>query len=218
MVTVGREKEARLGHGLTKRQQRTKRLVDMGLVIPITLFALPLMALVAIVIKFATPGPILYRQERVGENGRRFKMLKFRSMINGAEQELKKICEQTTEDQEVLFKRPADPRVTRIGRVLRRTSLDELPQLFNVLLGDMSLVGPRPELPCLVDRYELWQYERLTVPQGITGWWQINGRADKPMHLHTEEDIFYVRHYSLRLDLIILLKTPWIVLRGHGAY
>ena len=117
-----------------------------------------------------------------------------------------------------MYKRPDDPRVTRVGRVLRRTSLDELPQLFNVLLGEMSLVGPRPELPNLVEKYELWQRKRFAVPQGMTGWWQVNGRSDKPMHLHTEEDLYYVQNYSIWLDLQILVKTVWVVLRRKGAY
>ncbi len=105
-----------------------------------------------------------------------------------------------------------------MGRVIRRTSLDELPQLLNVLKGDMSLVGPRPELPMMVGQYEPWQHKRFAVPQGMTGWWQINGRADKPLHLHTEDDIYYIQNYSLWMDIYILLKTPWVVMRGKGAY
>jgi len=108
--------------------------------------------------------------------------------------------------------------VTRVGWFIRRTSLDELPQLFNVLKGDMSLVGPRPEMPWLVNRYEEWQRKRFAVPQGITGWWQINSRGNKPMHLHTEDDLYYVQNYSLWLDLTILLRTAIVVLRQQGAY
>ena len=108
--------------------------------------------------------------------------------------------------------------MTRVGRLLRRTSIDELPQLFNVFLGDMSLVGPRPEMPWLVTHYEVWQHKRFAVPQGITGWWQVNGRSDKPMHLHTEDDWYYIQNYSLWMDIYILLKTPWVVMRGKGAY
>jgi lipopolysaccharide/colanic/teichoic acid biosynthesis glycosyltransferase len=105
-----------------------------------------------------------------------------------------------------------------VGKFLRRTSLDELPQVLNILRGEMSLVGPRPELPYLVEQYEPWQRKRFAVPQGITGWWQINGRSDKPMHLHTEDDLYYVQHYSLLLDIIILIKTVGTVLRGKGAF
>jgi lipopolysaccharide/colanic/teichoic acid biosynthesis glycosyltransferase len=144
-------------------------------------------------------------------------MYKFRSMVVNAE----KLQDQVTyisADGILIYKKADDPRVTRIGRFLRHTSLDELPQLFNVLKGDMSLVGPRPELPWLVGLYEPWQHKRFAVPQGMTGWWQINGRADKPLHLHTEDDIYYVQNYSLWMDIYILLKTPWVVVRGKGAY
>ena len=121
-------------------------------------------------------------------------------------------------DGNLTYKIPDDPRVTHVGKFIRRASLDELPQLFNVFKGEMSLIGPRPELPALVKHYEPWQRKRFAVPQGITGWWQVNGRSDKPMHLHTEDDLYYVQNYSLRLDLTILLKTIWVVLRGKGAF
>ena len=118
----------------------------------------------------------------------------------------------------VIFKIKQDPRITKIGRFLRKYSLDELPQLINVLKGDMSLVGPRPEMPWVLDIYEDWQFKRLSVPQGITGWWQITGRADKVMHEHTEEDLFYIRNYSLLLDIQILWRTIGAVARRRGAY
>jgi lipopolysaccharide/colanic/teichoic acid biosynthesis glycosyltransferase len=108
--------------------------------------------------------------------------------------------------------------VTRIGRFLRRSSLDEIPQLFNVLIGDMSVVGPRPELPYLVEMYEPWQRQRFSVPQGITGWWQVNGRSDQPMHLNTEDDLYYIQNYSILLDLIILVRTVFTIFRGRGAF
>jgi len=111
-----------------------------------------------------------------------------------------------------------DPRVTQVGRKLRRTSLDELPQLINVFRGEMSLVGPRPEMPYVTAEYEPWQWQRFRVPPGITGWWQVNGRSDKPMHLHTEDDLYYIQNYSFWLDLRILLKTVLVVWQGHGAY
>ncbi len=117
-----------------------------------------------------------------------------------------------------IHKTRADPRVTPMGRFLRRTSLDELPQLFNVLAGSMSLVGPRPELPHLVENYQPWQRKRFTVPPGMTGWWQVTGRSDKPMHLHTEDDLYYISNYSIWLDIVILIRTVWQVLIGRGSY
>lgn len=202
---------------LNEVQRVIKRLFDLALGGVITLFALPLMAVIALAVKLDSPGPVFFRQQRVGENGRLFGMYKFRSMVQNAEA-LQDQVHKTNENGQTIYKSPNDPRVTRIGRFLRRTSLDELPQLFNVLKGDMSLVGPRPELPWLVGQYEPWQHKRLAVPQGMTGWWQVNGRANKPLHLHSEDDIYYVQHYSLWMDIYILLKTPWVVMRGIGAY
>jgi len=194
-----------------------KRMFDMVLTISSLLVALPLMGLIALAIKLDSTGPALFRQERVGENGALFGMWKFRTMVRDAESRQDEVLE-VMDDGRVLHKHEDDPRVTRVGRFLRRYSLDELPQLFNVLSGEMSLVGPRPEMPWLVDKYEHWQRQRFAVPQGITGWWQINDRSDKPMHLNTEDDLYYVYNYSLWLDVIILLRTPWSVLRGRGAF
>lgn len=198
-------------------QRLTKRALDLVLGGSLTLLALPLMGLVALAIKLDSPGPVLFKQKRVGENGRLFTMLKFRSMVCGAE-ELQNQVNEVDAEGHLIHKKENDPRVTRVGHFIRKFSLDELPQLFNVLRGDMSLVGPRPEMPWMVERYEPWQRKRFAVPQGITGWWQINGRSDKPMHLHTEEDLYYIQNYSLLLDLVILWKTIWVVLRGKGAY
>jgi lipopolysaccharide/colanic/teichoic acid biosynthesis glycosyltransferase len=144
-------------------------------------------------------------------------MLKFRTMQAGAESLQPQVNVETADGQTV-HKQPNDPRVTRLGRWLRRYSLDELPQLWNVLIGEMSLVGPRPEMPWLVDRYDSWQRKRFAVPQGLTGWWQINGRSDRPMHLSTEDDLYYVYNYSPWLDILILLRTPLAVLSGKGAF
>ena len=196
---------------LSDYQRLTKRAFDVALVLLLAPLALPAMGLISAAIRLADGAPVLLRQKRVGENGQVFDMLKFRTMVPDAELLL-------PEDDSLLHKRRDDPRVTRVGGFLRRTSLDELPQFFNILRGEMSLVGPRPELPELVERYETWQRKRFAVPQGLTGWWQINGRSDKPMHLHTEDDLYYVQNYSLGLDLLILWRTLWTVLSGRGAY
>jgi len=194
-----------------------KRAFDMIVSLILMILAAPFMLAAAIAIRLDSPGPLLFRQTRVGENGKPFEMLKFRTMIANADTMMLEKMKETGED-EYVHKRADDPRVTKVGRFLRRFSLDELPQLFNVLKGDMSLVGPRPELPWLVDRYRPWQRKRFAVPQGITGWWQINGRSEKPMHLNTDEDLYYIYNYSLWLDIKILIKTPIAVLQGKGAF
>ncbi len=194
-----------------------KRAFDMIVSLILVILAAPFMLAAAIAIRLDSPGPLLFRQTRVGENGKPFEMLKFRTMIANADTMMLEKMKETGED-EYVHKRADDPRVTKVGRFLRRFSLDELPQLFNVLKGDMSLVGPRPELPWLVDRYRPWQRKRFAVPQGITGWWQINGRSEKPMHLNTDEDLYYIYNYSLWLDIKILIKTPIAVLQGKGAF
>ena len=198
-------------------QRFVKRLMDLTIASLVLLLVWPVMLVVAIAIKLEDGGPIFYRGPRVGENGRLFHMLKFRSMVVNADQ-LQHVVTHTDPSGKVIFKEANDPRITRVGRFIRRSSIDELPQLFNVLRGDMSLVGPRPELPWLVESYEPWQRKRFAVPQGITGWWQINGRSDNPMHLHTDQDLYYIQHYSLWLDILILWRTVGVVLRGRGAY
>jgi lipopolysaccharide/colanic/teichoic acid biosynthesis glycosyltransferase len=202
---------------ISSRQRVAKRLIDLSFAFLLAVLAAPLMAAVACAIWLERDGPILFRQQRVGEGGRLFTMYKFRTMIPGAEQQQWAVG-RPSETGSIIYKTAADPRVTRLGRWLRRTSLDELPQLWNVLRGDMSLVGPRPELPWLVAQYERWQYRRLAVPQGMTGLWQVRGRSQNPMYLFTEMDIQYVDNYSIWLDLSILVKTPLVVLRGIGAY
>jgi exopolysaccharide biosynthesis polyprenyl glycosylphosphotransferase len=198
-------------------QRMVKRAFDLAISLLLLFPSMVAMGIIAIAIRLEGPGPILLCQQRVGENGRLFGMFKFRTMVPDAEK-LRHLVEYKDEEGHLIHKISNDPRVTRVGRFLRRTSLDELPQLLNILRGEMSLVGPRPELPYLVERYEPWQRTRFAVPQGLTGWWQINGRSDKPMHLHTEDDLYYVQNYSLMLDIQILLKTIDVVLRHKGAY
>jgi exopolysaccharide biosynthesis polyprenyl glycosylphosphotransferase len=202
---------------LNDYQRMVKRAFDLVVGIPSLFLVLPFMGLIALAIKLDSPGPAIFIQRRVGENGKLFWMYKFRSMVKDADQRLAEVIRHDPNGN-IIHKSPNDPRITRVGRFLRRTSFDEFPNLINVFRGEMSLVGPRPELPVLVEQYEPWQRKRFAVPQGITGWWQVNGRSDKPMHLHTEDDIYYVQHYSIILDVKILLKTVWVALRGKGAY
>lgn len=198
-------------------QRLIKRLIDMAASALGLLVLSPLLLATALAIKLEDNGPVFYRAERAGENGKPFRMLKFRSMVVGADK-LQPVVNRVEAGGQVIHKTKDDPRVTHVGRFIRRTSIDELPQLWNVLIGEMSLVGPRPELPWLVEHYEPWQRKRFAVPQGITGWWQVNGRSDKPMHMHSEEDLYYIQNYSLWLDIEILWKTVIVVLKGKGAY
>jgi lipopolysaccharide/colanic/teichoic acid biosynthesis glycosyltransferase len=144
-------------------------------------------------------------------------MIKFRSMYEDAERRWQEIAQRDDQGR-LLHKRTDDPRITKVGLRLRRASLDELPQLINVLRGEMSLVGPRPEMPYIAMEYEPWQWQRFRIPPGMTGWWQVNGRSDKLMHLHTEDDLFYIQNYSFWLDMKILWMTVGVVLKGRGAF
>lgn len=202
---------------LTENQRMVKRIFDLLVTCLIMIPILPVMCITGLAIWLDDGRPILFQQKRVGENGHIFTMYKFRTMVKNAE-DLRILVEQTDTNGNLLHKRPDDPRVTRLGQILRRLSLDELPQFFNVLRGTMSLVGPRPELPYLVNMYQPWQRKRFAVPQGITGWWQIHGRSNKPMHLHTEDDIYYIQHYSIWLDIQIIIRTVWKVPWGKGAF
>jgi exopolysaccharide biosynthesis polyprenyl glycosylphosphotransferase len=194
-----------------------KRSFDLVMGMISLIVVLPLMLVVGLVVLIDAGWPIFFLQPRVGENGRLFKMIKFRTMVRDAESRQAEV-QHLDENGNVIHKTRSDPRVTRSGHFLRRFSLDELPQLINVIKGEMSLVGPRPELPALASQYEHWQRRRLSVPPGITGWWQVNGRSDRVMHLHTEDDLYYIENYSIWLDLRILIRTIWVVIMGNGAY
>ncbi len=177
------------------------------------------MMLIAFLIRLDSPGPIFYRQQRIGRNGRVFSCYKFRSMYQDADKQKARLAVSAgyTGDR-VMFKMKDDPRRTRVGRWLRRTSLDELPNLFNVLRGEMSIVGPRPHLPQEVAQYEPWQRQRLTTTPGITCLWQINGRSLLTFDEQTRLDLYYAEHWSLWLDFKIILKTIPAVLTARGAY
>jgi exopolysaccharide biosynthesis polyprenyl glycosylphosphotransferase len=188
--------------------------------IMIGLFALflfsPIMLLSAILIKLNSHGPVFFMQTRIGLKGRKFTLYKFRSMVTGAEKIRRTLLEQNEMDGPV-FKIRKDPRITSIGRVLRRTSIDELPQLLNVLKGDMSIVGPRPPLPVEVEMYEAWQRRRLSLKPGITCVWQVSGRNKISFERWMEMDLEYIDKWSLILDIKILIKTLFVVFTGYGA-
>jgi exopolysaccharide biosynthesis polyprenyl glycosylphosphotransferase len=194
-----------------------KRALDLSAVCLGLLLASPVLLAIALAVKLDSPGPVFYRQVRVGKDGRHFWMFKFRSMCVDAERRLEELRAQN-EASGPLFKMRKDPRITRVGGVLRRWSLDELPQLLNVLRGDMSLVGPRPPLPKEVERYEDWQLGRLRAVPGLTGLWQVSGRSEVPFHDMVRLDLHYIRNWSLALDLEILLRTVPTVLTNRGAY
>jgi exopolysaccharide biosynthesis polyprenyl glycosylphosphotransferase len=206
-----------IGFAPAARVTWLKRAMDLVLTGAGLLVLSPALIGIAILIKLDSPGPIFYAQERVGRHGRRFRMLKFRSMRRDADRLLLQLRDRN-EAVGPLFKIKDDPRVTRIGKVLRRLSIDELPQLLNVLRGEMSLVGPRPPLPAEVDEYEEWQFGRLRAVPGLTGLWQVSGRSDVPFHDMVRLDLHYIRNWSLSLDIQILARTIPAVISSRGAY
>ncbi len=194
-----------------------KRAMDVtGALLGLILGA-PIFGLIALAIQLDSEGPILFRQERVGKNGVHFHIYKFRSMRAGAEEEQRDL-KHLNEADGPLFKIRNDPRLTRVGAFLRRTSLDELPQLFNVLKGEMSLVGPRPPIPAEVEAYEPWHKKRLAVSPGITGLWQVSGRSELTFDEMVLLDIYYIENWSPWLDMSILIQTIPQVILGEGAY
>ena len=178
----------------------------------------PLLLAIALAIKLDSPGPVFYRQQRVGKDGRRFRMLKFRSMRQDADRLLDAAARRRTRRAGRCSRCSDDPRVTRVGPLPAPLSLDELPQLFNVLRGEMSLVGPRPPIPSEVAEYEDWQLGRLRAVPGLTGLWQVSGRSDVSFHDMVRLDLHYIRNWSLGLDLEILVRTVPAVLSSRGAY
>ena len=195
-----------------------KRTVDIVLSAAALLCLSPVYLLIALLIKLEDRGPIFFRQVRVGQWGREFRMLKFRSMRVDAEQRLKELLAKNQHAHGITFKIKNDPRITRVGHILRKYSLDELPQFFNVLVGDMSLVGPRPPVPREVALYTLADRRRLAVKPGITCIWQISGRAEIDFPGQVQLDVRYIESRSLREDFKILCKTIPAVLSGDGAY
>ena len=184
-----------------------RRAIDIAVSALALLLGVPVLALAMLAVRLESPGPVIYRQRRAGRDGRAFDVFKLRTMVAGAEHIGAGLAVNAN-----------DSRITRVGAFLRRTSLDELPNLLNVLRGEMSLIGPRPTLPAQVDQYTERQRGRLAVKPGITGWAQVNGRTSLPWAERIELDLYYVEHRSLALDLKILLRTPAMVLGGSGLY
>lgn len=195
-----------------------KRVLDIVLSFAGIIFLMPLFLVVAVMIKLEDPaGSVLFKQNRVGKNEALFPMYKFRSMVSNAEA-LKQQLMSQNEVEGAMFKMKNDPRVTRIGRVIRKTSIDELPQLWNVLIGDMSLVGPRPALPSEVSEYTSYDKKRLTVTPGCTGLWQVSGRSNLSFEQMVELDLTYIRERSIIFDLKIMTKTVTVLLGSKDAF
>ena len=198
--------------------QAFKRLMDMILAIIAIILGSPVFLLTGLIVKFTSPGPIIFWQVRVGKYGRHFKFYKFRSMYVDAEARKAELLKLNESGDGVIFKMKRDPRITPIGRFIRKFSIDELPQLFNVLLGDMSLVGPRPPLPAEVRTYTLEERKRLNITPGITCLWQVSGRSELPFSKQIALDKEYIASRSAWKDFLILLKTIPAILTGKGAW
>jgi len=204
--------------GVVKGAYVVKRVLDVVASAILLVLLMPVFFAVAVAIRLEDPGPILFKQKRVGRWGTLFTMWKFRSMYTDAEERKKELMAQNEMEGGVIFKMKDDPRVTKVGRIIRKTSIDELPQLWNVLKGDMSLVGPRPPVPQEVDEYSLSDRRRLEVIPGITCIWQVSGRSDIPFDQQVELDVQYIQSQSFWSDIKILLKTVPALLFGTGAY
>ena len=195
-----------------------KRLMDIVLSVVAVIIATPCFLITALLVKITSPGPIIFSQVRVGRYGRHFKFYKFRSMYVDAEARKAELLKHNESGDGVIFKMKHDPRITPVGRFIRKFSIDELPQLFNVLLGDMSLVGPRPPLPSEVRSYTLEERKRLHITPGITCLWQVSGRSELPFHKQMALDKEYIASRSAWKDFLILLKTIPAILTGKGAW
>lgn len=202
---------------MDRAQRAAKRLLDTVVAGLVLLVLSPFLAVIALLVKLTSPGPVFFRQERVGKHGRVFGMHKFRTMYVGAEARLGDVAH-LNEGEDALFKIRDDPRITPMGRFLRRWSIDELPQFYDVLKGDMSVVGPRPPLRREVSRYKTPQLVRLKGKPGITGLWQVSGRSDLTFEQMVDLDRYYLEHWSLGLDMSIMLRTAVAVARRNGAY
>ncbi len=203
--------------GTSRADAAARRALDLAVSAIALLLLLPLFALIALAIRLDSHGPVLFIQRRVGKDGREFPVFKFRSMFTDAEQRLD-ILLGANERNGPVFKMRQDPRVTRVGRILRKCSFDELPQLINILRGEMSLVGPRPALPREVALYSPEQHLRLSVTPGLTGLWQVSGRANLTFEQAMDLDLEYIRRQSFALNVVLIARTVPAVLTAHGAY
>ena len=194
-----------------------KRILDIILSFALFIVLLPLLIIIAIVIKIDSEGPVIFTQVRVGTNGEKFKIFKFRTMVKDAEKKFDLNIDKNNLGS-LVFQDKGDPRVTKVGAFLRKTSLDELPQLLNVFIGDMSLVGPRPEIPAVADYYNDTQRLRLSVRPGITGLAQVSGRGEIQLEKTIEYDLTYIKGFNIWLDIKILFKTITVVFKREGAY
>ncbi|KZK74453.1 MAG: glycosyl transferase [Pelodictyon luteolum] len=197
---------------------RLKRLLDITVSVAATILLMPVFLITAAAIWIENPGPVLFAQTRVGRNGRHFRFFKFRSMVVNADCMKDQLAAMNESAAGVIFKMKKDPRITKVGRIIRKLSIDELPQLLNVLKGDMSLVGPRPPLPREVAEYTLEERKRLHVMPGITCLWQVSGRSDIPFNEQVLLDMQYIQSSSITNDIALLLRTVPAVLTGRGAY
>jgi len=223
MLVLDRSRTKLINHPF----RMTKRLIDITFMLLLIPFILPLLAVAAIVIKIDSPGPILFKQKRIGKGGRSFEIYKLRTMRHNSDKSTHQefmaqyirgqLSDNTDGDEEAIYKPPIEDQVTRVGHILRKTSIDELPQLLNVLSGEMSLVGPRPNVPWEVEAYRDWHKERLEVKPGITGLAQVKGRSGIPFDQLVRYDVEYVRKQCVSLDAKIFWWTVVAVLDGDGA-
>lgn len=199
-------------------QLAAKRVLDLAVSIIMLILVSPLWLVIALWISFDSPGPVIFKQTRVGLHGMPYTIYKFRTMVTNADEIMKAKLKKVEDLENFVFQEKDDPRITRSGRFLRKTSLDELPQLINILIGNMSLVGPRPEVPEIAKHYTVEQHKRLDVLPGVTGLAQVNGRSELTLGETMAYDLKYVQNWSIWLDLQILWKTFFVVFTGKGAY
>lgn len=221
MERLQSDKENNLEFQVSNKENRlvyniSKRFIDILLSLFGLIIVSPIMLIVAILIKLESTGPVIFSQKRVGLNGKEFNMLKFRSMVQNAE-ELKEKLQKQNEMSGPMFKMKEDPRVTKVGKFIRKTSIDELPQLINVFKGEMSLVGPRPSLPKEVAKFEPWMLERLSVKPGLTCYWQVSGRNNIDFEDWMKLDIKYVKDRNLGLDIKLIFKTFFVLFGDKNA-